>query len=67
MELTEAEYEFVQWYRSLCDKEKLAVRRYIHLGDDHLLPAFGKHRERLDCIRRLSIAQRNNKRTLFGT
>lgn len=67
MELNEAEYECICWYRQLSDKEKLAVRRYVYLGDTRLLPALGEHRERLDGIRRLVVTQRPNKRTFFGT
>lgn len=65
-ELSEAEYEFVQWYRTLCDKHKLAVRRYLYLGDASLLRGFGENCERLDRVRRLSATQRNDKRSLFG-
>lgn len=64
--VTEAELEFFQWYRTLCDKEKLAVRRYIHLGDPQLLPPFGEHRERIDRLFRLAIPQSNQKSTLLG-
>lgn len=66
IELSEAEYEFFQWYRALCDKEKLAVRRYIHLGDPQFLPCPGDYRERIDRIRSLSVAQSDQKRSLFG-
>lgn len=66
MDISEAEFECIAWYRKLSDKEKLAVRRYAHLNDDHLLPVFGQFRERLDCLRRLAIAKRKNQRTLFG-
>lgn len=65
--LTEAELEFFQWYRTLCDKEKLAVRWYVHQGDPRLLPAFGEHRERIDRLRRLASAKGDQKGTLFGT
>ncbi len=64
--LTEAEFEFFQWYRGLCDKEKLAVRRYIHLGDSQLLPPFGEHRERIDRLFRLASAEGDQEGTLFG-
>lgn len=64
--LSEAEYEFFQWYRALCDKEKLAVRRYIHLGDPQLLPIAGDHRERVDRLWSLSVPQGDKKHSLFG-
>lgn len=67
MELSEAEYECICWYRQLSDKDKLAVRRYVYLDDAGLLPVFGQFSERLNCLRRLAIAKRNNKSALFGT
>lgn len=66
MIINEAELECILWYRGLSAREKLAVRRYAYLGDARLLPGFGEHRERLDCIRRLAVAQRPNEDALFG-
>lgn len=67
MGINEAELECILWYRGLSDRDKLAVRRYVYLGDARLLPDSGESRERLDCIRRLAVAQRPDQDALFGT
>lgn len=67
MQLNEAELAFIDWYRNLSDKEKLSVRRYVHLNDSTLLPAAGEFRERLDGFRRLTMAQRPDEGAFFGT
>lgn len=66
-ELTEAEYECITWYRTLDDHERLAVQGYVHFGDRCLLPLPGEDRKRLDCLRRLMVAKRNNQIALFDT
>lgn len=65
MHLTEAEYDFILWYRTLTDKERLAVRRYVHLGDPSLLPPVGDFRERIDRLWGAPTAQGEDKRTFL--
>lgn len=67
MELTELENDFLTAYRMLSDKEKLAVRRYLNLGDKEMLRRFLQERgDQSDDLIPLSIAQSNNHGALFG-
>lgn len=63
--LTDDEIGFIYWYRSLNGEEQLAVRQFIHSGDDKLLICLGKRSECLDRLPRLSITQGDDEREFF--
>lgn len=64
MLITEPEYVFVSWYRSLTADERDAVRRYIRDGDDALLAVLRERPESADRLRVLFIPQGDDQLTL---
>lgn len=68
MEITNLEYDFVSSYRMLSDKEKLAVRRYLYLGDKELLRRLLQQRgNQLDDLIGSPVAQSDDESALFST
>lgn len=57
MYLSKAEQDLIGFYRTLDDKDRLLLRRVIHLQDAAALAVLRqRYGERLDCLRRLTVA-----------
>jgi hypothetical protein len=55
--LTLREIEFIEWYRSLCTSERLAVWCFIKHGDNRLILLFQKRGKRFGGFRSALFSQ----------
>lgn len=65
MPLTENEYNFLRWYRSLTGAQKIAVRAYLKHGDERLLSWFAECRKVLYGFVGTALPERQNELTLL--